>query len=512
MDVRTLMRRSAGFYADQVAVVSDGRTLTFAEAWSRGLRMANALIDLGLEPGDRVAVLEDNTLEAQDFVAGTAAANLVRVPLYARDRRQAHANNMAGTGCRVLVTTEKYLPDVEGLLDELPALEHVVVRDAGYEDWLASHPDTDPDPVVAPEHFSVIRHTGGTTGRAKGVAYTHRTWLCCVRDWTYNLPPIAVGDACLHVSPISHGSGYLYLPMWLQGARNVLLDGATPEQVLDVIEQHPINYLFCVPSLLALLVQEPSATGRDYSALKTMLTGGAPITDATALRGHDIFGPVLYQLYGQTEALPATVMGPKEWFSKVEGSNPLRSAGRPLPFAEVEIRGPDGTALPVGGEGEIAIRSESQMTGFWGDPERTAERLVDGWVLSGDIGTMDANGYLYVLDRKDDMIISGGFNIWPAELENVIADHPAVLEVAVFGIPHERWGETPMALCVTDGAGEVSEADIVDRVSRALGSYKKPTRVEFRTEELPKSPVGKLQRKVLREPYWTGESRRVSGS
>jgi acyl-CoA synthetase (AMP-forming)/AMP-acid ligase II len=270
--------------------------------------------------------------------------------------------------------------------------------------------------------------------------------------------------------------------------------------------------MFCVPSLLALLVQESSATGRDYSALKTMLTGGAPITDATALRARDIFGPVLYQLYGQTEALPASVMGPKEWFSKVPGSNPLRSAGRPLPFAEIEIRGPDGTALPVGGEGEIAIRSESQMTGFWGDPQRTAERLVDGWVLSGDIGTMDANGYLYVLDRKDDMIISGGFNIWPAELENVISDHPAVLEVAVFGIPHERWGETPMARCVTDGATEVSETEIVDLVSRALGSYMKPTRVEFRTEELPKSPVGKLQRKVLREPYWSGVERRVSGS
>lgn len=512
MNVRNLMRRSAQFYSDRIAVVSGERRLTFAEAWGRGLRMANALIARGLEPGDRVAVLEDNTLEAQDFVAGTAAANLVRVPLYARDSRRSHANNLAGTGCHVLVVAEKYLPDVEGLIDEVPSLEDVIVRDAGYEDWLASYPDTDPNPSVSPEHFSVIRHTGGTTGRAKGVAYTHHSWLCCVRDWTYNLPPIQVGDACLHVSPISHGSGYLYLPMWLHGATNVLLDGAKPDQVLDVIEKHPINYMFCVPSLLAALVQEPSARDRDYSALKTILVAGAPITDATALRGYDIFGPVLYQLYGQTEALPASVMGPGEWFAKVEGSNPLRSAGRPTPFAELEIRGPDGTPLPPGQEGEIAIRSESQMTGFWGDPEATAARLVDGWVLSGDIGMLDANGYLYVLDRKDDMIISGGFNIWPAELENVIADHPAVREVAVIGVPHPRWGETPMALCVTAPGAEVTEQDIIDMVSRALGSYKKPTKVEFRTEELPKSPVGKLQRKLLREPYWAGKERRVSGS
>ena len=221
---------------------------------------------------------------------------------------------------------------------------------------------------------------------------------------------------------------------------------------------------------------------------------------------------MLYQVFGQTEAVPLTVMTPREWFGDVPGSTPLRSAGRILPFALLQIRDPEGNVLPPGGEGEIFAKVESQMRGFWGDDELTATRLVDGWIRTEDIGKIDENGYLYVLDRASDMIVSGGFNIWPAELETVIADHPDVIEVAVFGIPDERWGETPMALCTVGEGATVTEEEIVELVRERLGSYKKPSRVEFTREPLPKSVVGKLQRKVLREPYWQGHDRRVSGA
>ena len=190
----------------------------------------------------------------------------------------------------------------------------------------------------------------------------------------------------------------------------------------------------------------------------------------------------------------------------------MRACGMTLPFAELEIRGEDNEALPYGEVGQIAAKTEGQMKGFWNNPAATAERLVDGWVLTGDIGMLDENGYLYMMDRADDMIISGGFNIWPMELENVITDHPAVIEVAVFGVPHERWGETPMAVCVTDGKTAVAEQEIIDLCAERLGSYKKPSRVQFTTEPLPKSPVGKVKRKDLREPYWAGRDRRVGGS
>ena len=516
MDVRGLMRQSAELNARRLAVVHGDTRLTYDEAWQRGLRMANALLEAGLEPGDRVGVLEDNAIEAQDFFAGAAAAGLVRVPLYPRNAPESHHHMLGHTGCAAVVVSAAYAEDMRNVQDGLPDLKNIIVRDEGYEDWLASFANTDPDVAIDPYDWYIIRHTGGTTGLPKGVAYTHRSWLAAGRDWFYNFPPMQVGDPCLHVGPISHGSGYLYTPTWLSGGVNVLLDRFDVEETLEVMESEGISYMFAVPAMLNALARHPTATDRNWSKLKVIQIGGAPITDDTALLGRDVFGMVLYQGYGQTEALPVCMMGPEEWFSEVEGSTPLRSAGRALPFAYLQIRDADDpeTVLPLGEEGEIAIQCDGQMLGFWENAEASAERLsADGFVLTGDIGRLDENGYLYVLDRKDDLIISGGFNIWPAELENVILDHPAIIEAAVFAIPDERWGETPMAVCVTSGAdGDVAEADIVALCAERLGSYKKPSRVLLTTEPLPKSPVGKVQRKVLREPFWTDQDRRVAGS
>ncbi len=519
MDVTGLMRQSALYNAKRTAIVHGARRLTFAEAWDRGVRMANGLLAAGLRPGDRVGVLEDNSVEAQDFFAGAAIAGLVRVPLYARNSPESHHHMLSHTGCRGLVVSANHAADIQPVADSLPDLSYVLVRDDGYEAWLSSQSDEDPRVTVAPDDWYIIRHTGGTTGKPKGVAYSHRSWIAAGRDWFYNFPPMQAGESCLHVGPISHGSGYLYTPTWLSGGANVLLDHFDPAETLDVMEHEGISYMFLVPAMLNALARHETARSRDFSRLKVIQIGGAPITDETALLGREVFGNVLYQGYGQTEALPVCMMGPDEWFSSVEGSNPLRSAGRALPFAYLQIRDAEDPEreLPIGDEGEIAIKCDGQMLGFWENDAATAERMTsDGFVLTGDIGRLDENAYLYVLDRKDDMIISGGFNIWPAELENVIQDHPAVIEAAVVAVPHERWGESPIALCYVDPAGGTDvaalETEIIALCAERLGSYKKPSRVEFRTEPLPKSPVGKLQRKVLREPYWAGYDRRVAGN
>jgi acyl-CoA synthetase (AMP-forming)/AMP-acid ligase II len=506
------MRRSAQLFAEREAVVAGDRRLSFAEAWARGLRMANGLLSLGLEPGDRVGVLEDNGLEAADFFLGATAANLVRVPLYPRNGRASHRHMLGHTNCRALVVAEKYAPEVAGLSGELPDLAHVIVRDGGYEAWLAGFADANPDVRVGPDDVYIIRHTGGTTGLPKGVAYSHRAWLAAARDWFYLFPPVAPGDKCLHVGPISHASGYYFLPTWLGGGCNVLADHFDPRAALEIMEREGIGYLFLAPTMLNMLNHEPSARSRDWSALKCMMAAGAPITEATALAAREIFGEVLWQGYGQTEALPLTMMGPKEWFAKIEGSQPLRSCGLPLPFADLAIWDEQNRPLPIGEVGEIVGRCDGQMSGFWNDPEATAERIVDGWVLTGDIGRIDANGYVYVLDRAGDMIISGGFNIYPAELENVLASHPAVIEAAVFAAPDARWGETPVATCVVADLDAVTEAELIGLCAERLGSYRKPARVELTTEPLPKSPVGKVLRKNLREPYWVGHDRRVAGS
>ena len=512
MNVRTLMRRAAQHYSGYEAVVHNETRLTFAQAWQRGVRLANGLLAMGLKPGDRVGVLEDNSVEAADLFQAAAIANLVRVPLYPRNGRSAHTRMLEHTDCRVLLVSENHAHEVDGLTEELVALERIFVRDDGYERWLADQSDVDPDVPVHPNDYFIIRHTGGTTGLSKGVAYTHKAWLAAGRDWFYTFPPVEPGDKCLHLGPISHGSGYQYLPIWLAGGCNMMLDHFETAHTLDVLEQEGINFAFMVPTMVNAVVHDNGARGRDFSSLKCLLVAAAPIQDATALAAREVFGDVLYQGYGQTEVLPVSMMNSAQWFADIAGSNPLRACGLALPFSQVEIWDDDNQPLPANEVGEIVARSDGMMSEFWNNPEATAQRIVNGWIKTGDLGKLDANGYLYVVDRADDMIISGGFNIWPAELENVLAGHPAVLEVAVFGIPHGRWGETPHALCVVHEDMSVGAEELIEWVSKDLGSYKKPGSVTITNEALPKSPVGKIKRKDLREPFWAGIDRRVSGS
>jgi acyl-CoA synthetase (AMP-forming)/AMP-acid ligase II len=505
------MRQALSYNAERTAIITEQRTLTFREMWDRGVRLANGLIALGVRPGDRVAGVEDNNLGAADFFLGAAIAGAVRVPLYARNRRLSHAQMLENTEAKVLLTDVTYVPDVSGLEGEIPTLEHVLVRDEKYEDWLAAQSDIDPMVEIGPDDWYIIRHSAGTTGRPKGVGYTQHDWLVNCRNWYYRLPNLELDSVVGHAGPISHASGYLFLPAWLHGSTNLLFGAFDAAKVIDMMQRHQVTHAFAPPSMLAALSAHPGAASGDWSKLQCLLIGGAPSTDATILAGRRTFGDVLYQVFGQTEAVPLTIMTPAEWFAELPGSTPLRAAGRPLPFALLEIRDEMGETLPLGEVGEIYAKVEAQLRGFWNDDASNEERLVDGWVRTRDIGRIDTNGYLYVLDRADDMIVSGGFNIWPAELETVIADHPDVVEVAVFAIPHERWGETPMAVCTIAEGATVTEQEIIDLVADTLGSYKKPSRVELITEPLPKSPVGKLLRKQLRDPHWAGQERRVGG-
>jgi acyl-CoA synthetase (AMP-forming)/AMP-acid ligase II len=498
------MRRSAGFHRHRPAVVSGDTTLTYAQAWTRGIRFANGLMSLGAQRGDRVAVLEDNCLASADFFLGTAIANLVRVPLYKRNSRQAHTQMLRQTGCRILVTAQDACDEVAGLVDELPDLEHVLVRDDSYEDWLAGLPDDDPDPGVEPDDFHVIRHSAGTTGVPKGIAFSHRAWMNIERNWTFLLPPIEIGDYSIHVGPISHGSGYLFLPTWLAGGCNVLEPRFNGPRLLDLLSRYG-GYTFGVPTMIIELLSGDNGAP-NLQHLKAFVVSGAPIHAATAFAARDLLGPKLYQLYGQTECTPAAFMGPAEWFGDIPGSEPLLSCGRVMPYAELEIRDEANRPLPCGETGEVALRSDGQMTCIWGDADMTARRLVDGWVLTGDIGKLDENGFLYLQDRKDDLIISGGYNIWPAELETAIMGLPGVREVAVFAVPHGTWGETPMALVVREPGATLTEADIVGRCVLALGSYKKPTAVRLLDAPLDRTPLGKISRKALRAPFWADAS------
>jgi acyl-CoA synthetase (AMP-forming)/AMP-acid ligase II len=310
MDVRSYMERAARTWPDREAVVEGERRLTYGQAWDRGLRLANLMRAGGLRAQDRVAVIEDNTLEAVDFYLACAIGNFIRVPLYARNSTESHQHMMSHTGCAGLVAAEKYLPEVGA---GTRSLRFLLVRDGGYEDTLsAAAADSFDDPVAENDIF-IIRHTAGTSGTSKGVAYTHRKWITIMRDWLFPWPPLEVGDAFLHQSPISHGSGYFFTPAWVSGARNVMLPKADPSLILATIERERITHLLGIPTIIASIVRHPDVAACDLSSVKALTVSGAPMDESTARQAHKVFGDVLYTGFGQTEINPVTFMNAREW-------------------------------------------------------------------------------------------------------------------------------------------------------------------------------------------------------
>lgn len=512
LTVTEAMRRAVQAFADRTAVMTAEGSLTFTEAWDRGVRLANHLSELGAKPGDRIAVLERNGLRSSDIYLGCCIGNFVRVPLFWRDSREAHEYMVTNSEATVLVADAEVADVAMQLLCDVEGLRAAVLRDDSYEATLEGASSEERIVPIGLDDLHLLRYSAGTTGRPKGVGHTNRTWMSTLRDWTYGLPSMAPGDGCLHMGPISHGSGYLFTPLWLHGGRNFLVPAFDAHEAIDLFSSESIAYAFVVPTMLSALVDAHCEFGSvELPALKGIVVAGAPLADRTALRAHEAFGDTLYQLYGQSEAGPVTWLGPKEWFG--DGSSPPRlgSVGRAGPWARLAIRDENGNGLPAGEVGEIAMTCDGQLHGYWRDEAMTRSRVVDGWVLSGDMGYLDESGYLFMVDRKDDMIISGGFNIWPAELENAILSLPEILEVAVVGVPDEKWGETPLAVCVVADGADVTEADIVSVCIERLGSYKKPSHVILTTEALPKSAVGKVLRRVVRAPYWTGSERFVAG-
>lgn len=438
----------------------------------------------------------------------------MRVPLYARNRRDAHAQMIRNTNCRLVLVDTDLAEELRGLESDIECLDRIVLRDANYEPWLASLPEHDPDPVISHDDYHIIRHTGGTTGKPKGVAYRHHAWMTICAAFFSVGPRVERGDAVLHVGPLSHASGFMFLPAWHVGARNVMMDAFDPEAFLRIIADEGITHAFVAPTMLNAVINHRASFGRTFPRLKMLLSASAPVSENTIRKSCEVFGAnVMHSAYGQTEILPIAGMGPREWFGQITGSTPIRSVGRPLPGADIEIRDEQNRTVEAGASGEIVARFDhAQMEGFWNDPEETRERVVDGWVRTGDLGTIDANGFLYLLDRKTDMIVSGGFNIYPNEIENVIAGHPEVMEVAVFGVPHPKWGETPIAVVRTRPDSNLTAAEVIGMVSGSLGSVNKPADVVFTHDPLPLSNVGKVLRSQLREPYWRENGSRVGGA
>ncbi len=517
MNVGFLLTSAAQRFGTRPAIRWKGHSLTFNECLVRANRLARALLANDFRPGDRIAVLAPNSIEATDALLGLAVGGFVRVPLYARNSGDAHLEMLKGSDCRGLIISRCLDHRDPGLVTRVrQAGVDVIVLD-GMKLLLGSDLETSPPSVrISPEDLHVIRHTGGTTGRPRPVGYSHRQWIDIGRSWFYDLPRVEPGDPFFHACPVSHGSGYCFLPVWLAGGINVLQPDFDSDAMLENMAGSRNAMTFLVPTMLKTMVERAVQLNMRLADVKCVQVASAPVAPRTLLEARDIFGDCVYQLYGQTEALPVTLLAPSDW-TEADAEDPaLSSVGRPLPFAAVEVRSLENPRQPVsqGEVGEVAVRCPGQMTGFL-NPSATSsggggdERVIDNWIMTGDVGRFTQDGLLTLIDRRGQMIISGGYNIWPAEIEAVLNAVPGVRESAVFGVPSSRWGEAPYAVCAVAEEQEIDAQSLIDLCALRLGSYRKPVEVELRSTPLPKTAVGKLDRESLRRPFWESGERFV---
>ena len=516
-----MLRRSAVDYAARVAVGCEACEQTYAELFERSCRVARALAGLGCRPGDRVAMLGANAPETVELVCGVALGGYVRSALYAHQTPEVNAYLLGLVEARVLIVDAALHEALAPALAGVPGLEHVVVYGGSgegahsYEELLAGVTGEDPHVPTSGSDLHVIRFSAGTTGMPKGIVHTVEGWMRMMDEYRWVTPQLDERDVYLAAGQLTHAALLWLWPLLQVGGKIAVMRAFEPGLMLELIERERATITLVVPTMIQVLVGHPDAARRDLSSLRCVNYGASPISETTLVRALALFGDdVLYQLYGQSEAVPITMMQPHE--HRPHGSEHdrrlLRSVGRPTPHTRLSIVDEEGQPLPRGSVGEIAVRTPGEMHGLWRDPQgEAARRLPDGSVLTRDMGYLDEQGYLFLADRKEDMIISGGYNIWPAELENAIAAHPAVAEVCVVGVPHEKWGETPRAVIVLAPGASVSEEEIVSLTRERVGAVKRVTSVAF-AESLPKSGVGKVLRREVREPYWAGRSSRVGGA
>jgi len=514
MDFGEIIRRSASTYASRVAMVCEDREQTYAELYERGCRLATALAALGLRPGDRVALLGPNGPETVEQVAGVALGGHVRSALYAHQTAEANAYLLDLVGARALIVHASLVGELRAAAEGVRSLEHIVVYGGeapegllDYERLIAGSPATDPHVVRGPDDLHVIRFSAGTTGRPKGIVHTNAAWLRGGDEFRWVTPSIDERDGYLAAGPLTHAAIVFLWPVLQVGGRIIVMPAFDPGLALRLIEDRRATITLMVPTMIQAIVAHSEATTRDLSSLRCLSYAASPISERTMLRAIEVFGEsVLHQWYGQSEAWPLTTLLPHQHRDRPS------SVGRPTPNTELTIVDDDGNDLPAGEIGEIAVRTPALMLEHYADPDGTAARtLPDGRLRTRDMGFVDDEGFLFLADRKEDMIISGGYNIWPAELEDALTSHPAVADACVVGVPHERWGETPKAVVVLAPGAHVTEQELIDFTRERAGSVKKVTSVEF-AGELPRSAIGKLLRREVRERFWSGHSQRVSGA
>jgi acyl-CoA synthetase (AMP-forming)/AMP-acid ligase II len=519
MNPRDILIKTAMLFPEREILVSLEKRFTARQVLERSFRLANGLLGLGLKRGDKVGVLLTNSHQSVECFCGITCAGMARVPLNMRNSVREHLYILNNSETRAIMVGEEYREIIGSLLPEAGTVEKVICVSGkplatmlSYEELINQAAAHEPEVDLEEDDVHRLSYTSGTTGQPKGVIQTNRAAMMSLYNVLIDGLDIKSSDVVALTSPVTHASGSMIFPHFIRGAKVVILPGFDAGQLLRTIEQERVTTLYLVPTTIVMLLNEPDLKKYDLSSLKTIRYGASPIAPEVLKKAIEIFGNVFVQGYGLTEgSMPLTLLTKEDHI--LDGSEKKRkrlaSVGREVTVAKVRIMGEDGRFLPPGEIGEIVARSDQVMKEYWKNPEATAESFRGGWLHTRDMGYMDEDGYVFLVDRKDDMIVSGGFNVYPKEVEDVLYMHPAVLEAAVFGVPHEKWGETVKAAVSLKSGKTATEEEIIEFSKNHLAGYKKPTSVDF-IEELPKNQNGKILRKDLKAPYWQGKERKIN--
>jgi acyl-CoA synthetase (AMP-forming)/AMP-acid ligase II len=500
---------------DHELVVFEGCRQTYQETTTRVQRLAAALATRGISTGDRVAVLDTNSSRAVEAYFATSLLGAVFVPLHYRATAQELEYMVTTASARVLMVGERYGPLVEHIRDRLLCVTHYVAMESpqfemeGFEALIAQAPGEASEAEVEEGDVNVLMYTSGTTGRPKGVMLTHGDFVAYVCGHTDLADGTPRGAALLCV-PLYHIAGVtLMMTSVFGGRRLVVLRQFEPTEWLETVQRERITHAFVVPTMLKRILDHPDFGRYTCTSLEVLAYGAAPMPLSVIRRAIAMFPPTVgfINAFGQTETT-ATVSMLLPEDHRLEGSPPeverklqrLLSIGRPLPDVEVRIVDAEGAEVAPGEIGEIIVHTPRLMKGYLSPSEATAQTMVNGWLHTRDMGWMDADGYLYLAGRQDDLIIRGGENISPAEVEVVLQTHPAIEEAAVIGVPDVDWGEQVMAIIVRRADSPLTVEEVIDWCQQRLASYKRPAMVRF-VRELPRNPLGKVLRKELRETY-----------
>ena len=511
-----LLDRAADHHPERLAVVGGDVRLAYRSFRERVARLAAALSALGVQPDERVAVLDKNSSRYLELYFGVPRAGAVVVPLNYRLALPELAYILNDSSATTLFFSNEYAQEVEELRRELPSIRNYVCLEnklrwgLAYEELLAN---ADPSALPASRSRDDVllqMYTSGTTGRPKGAMLTHDNMVAntltalAERDYTAR-------DTYLHVAPLYHCADLeIFYGMTFACAGNVVLREFRPEAVLETIQRERVTVAFLVPAMINALLEHPGLAGYDLSSLRLIVYGGSAIPEDRLRAALERLPCKLSQGYGLTETSPIlTVLPAADHVLEGPHVRRIQSSGRPARGVEVKIFDEREQECPPEVVGEIVARGKNIMKGYWKNPEATAHALRGGWFHTGDMGFRDADGYIYIVDRMKDMIVTGGENVYPREVEEVLYTHPDVLEAAVIGVPSERWGETVKAVVVRRDGRTVTGEELIAYTRERVARYKAPTSVDF-VGALPRNPSGKVLKKVLREQYWQGHSRRVN--